>query len=206
MVAKVLVRVVAIVGWAMLAVACTVAPPKPRAISQGHLSAEPAPSASRNIPAPVKRRAFVPVPVPAPSQETFTVVVNEVPVRELLFALARDANRNVDVHPAIEGNVTLNAIDQSLNQILDRISRQLAVRYETRDDTLVIIPDSAFLRTYKIDYVNMSRDSTATISSSTLVASGGDGGGTAGNTSESTITNTSNNIPYNPTWISLCYS
>ena len=35
----------------------------------------------------------------------------EVPVRELLFALARDAKVNVDVHPAIEGNVTLNAID-----------------------------------------------------------------------------------------------
>ena len=132
----------------------------------------------------------MPLPVPAQAQETFTVVVNEVPVRELLFALARDANVNVDVHPAIEGNVTLNAIDQSLHQILDRISRQLAVRYETRDETLVIVPDTAILRTYKIDYVNISRNSTATISSSTLVSGGG---GADGNTSSSTITNTSDN-------------
>jgi len=189
MAARVMMRMIAIVAYAVLAAACTVAPPQPRSDSKGHLSTVPAAAPSANIPAPVKRRAFVPLPVPSPSEETFTVVVNEVPVRELLFALARDADVNVDVHPDIEGNVTLNAIDQSLNQILDRISRQLAVRYETHDDTLVIIPDSVFLRTYKIDYVNMSRDSTATISSSTLVS----GGSESGNASESTITNTSDN-------------
>lgn len=192
MAARVMMRMIAMVACAVLAAACTVAPPQPRPDSKGHLNTAPAAASSANIPAPVKRRAFVPVPVPSPSEETFTVVVNEVPVRELLFALARDAEVNVDVHPNIAGNVTLNAIDQSLNQILDRISRQLAVRYETHDGTLVIIPDSVFLRTYKIDYVNMARDSTATISSSTLVT-GGAGGGVGGNTSASTITNTSQN-------------
>ena len=29
--------------------------------------------------------------------EVFTVVVNDVPVRELLFAIARDANVNIDI-------------------------------------------------------------------------------------------------------------
>lgn len=192
MAARVMMRTIAMVACAVLAAACTVAPPQPRPDSKGHLNSAPVATPSTNIPAPVKRRAFVPLPVPSPSEETFTVVVNEVPVRELLFALARDADVNVDVHPDIAGNVTLNAIDQSLSQILDRISRQLAVRYETHDGTLVIIPDSVFLRTYKIDYVNMARKSSATISSSTLVA-GGDSAGGGDNTSASTITNTSDN-------------
>ena len=60
--------------------------------------------------------------------ETYSVVVTNLPAREILFALARDAKINIDIHPGIEGNVTLNAIDQTLPQILDRISQQVAMR------------------------------------------------------------------------------
>ena len=187
-------RLAAAAALAVTLAGCTVAPPEPRPESPGHLGSAPPPATSSSIPKPVKRRPFVPLPAPTPPEETFTVVVNEVPVRELLFALARDANVNVDVHPDIEGNVTLNAIDQSLYQILDRISRQLDVRYENKDNTLVIVPDEAFLRTYRVDYVNVSRESEATIASSTLVANSvGSGGGSSGNTSNTTIRNTSNN-------------
>jgi hypothetical protein len=44
--------------------------------------------------------------------ETYSVVVNNVRVQELLFALARDARLNVDIHPDMTGSVTLNAIDR----------------------------------------------------------------------------------------------
>ncbi|MDX1513501.1 MAG: pilus (MSHA type) biogenesis protein MshL [Gammaproteobacteria bacterium] len=183
-------------GLAMLAVAlsaCTVPPPQPREISEGHLSTgQPAPPPE--IPEPVRQSPYLPPPAPEPPAETYTVVVSDVPVRELLFALARDAAVNVDVHPDIEGQVTLNAVEQSLFQILDRISRQLAVRYEERDGTIVVLPDAPFLRTYKVDYVNVSRDSSGQIGASTLVASSGEGGGAGDqNTSNMTISNTSNN-------------
>ena len=185
-------RTGAVLAATTLLAACTIAPPAPRPASEGHLGSQPpAPARAADIPAPVKRRPFVPPPVPAPPEETFTVVVNQVPVRELLFALARDANVNVDVHPEIEGNVTLNAIDQSLYQILDRISRQLAVRYETRDETLVIVPDTPFLRSYRVDYVNISREVEASIGAeSTVRASGGT---TGENTSDSKIDSRSEN-------------
>ncbi len=136
MAAKALLRSVTVAAWTLLAAACTLVPPEPRSDSQAHLSAAPAPVAPGNIPAPITRRAFVPVPMPAPAEETFTVVVNEVPVRELLFALARDANVNVDVHPAIEGNVTLNAIDQSLHQILQKGHRLQSRKYPPTEKRL----------------------------------------------------------------------
>jgi general secretion pathway protein D len=191
MAARTILRLVAIGSLAMVLTACTVAPPQPRPESPGHLGAAPPPAVAANIPEPVKRRGFVPIPVQAPPEETFTVVVNQVPVRELLFALARDANVNVDVHPEIEGNVTLNAIDQSLYQILDRISRQLDVRYENQDDTLVIVPDSAFLRTYRVDYVNVTRKSTGKIGASSSIEAAGEARFT--NTSSSDIDSTSDN-------------
>ena len=71
-----------------------------------------------------------PPPVPAPPQETYSVVVTDVPVRDVLFALARDAKRQRGHHGDIQGNVTMNAIDQTLPQILDRISRQVSLRYQ----------------------------------------------------------------------------
>ena len=185
-------RIGATLCWALLMSACTVAPPVPREDSPGHLgTAPPASAAQAAIPEPVKRRPFVPLPLPAPPQETFTVVVSEVPVRELLFALARDANINVDVHPEITGNVTLNAIDQSLYQILDRITRQLAVRYENRDNTLVIIPDAPFLRSYRINYVNVSRDGSGSIGASSALTGQGEAQFT--NTSGYTIGSTMSN-------------
>jgi len=187
----------ALASLAVALTACTVAPPTPRPVSTGHLESAPPPAAQVDIPEPVKRRPFVPVPVPAPPEETFTVVVNEVPVRELLFALARDANVNVDVHPDIEGNVTLNAIDQSLNQILNRISRQLSVRYENTDGTLVIVPDRPFLRAYRVDYVNVTRDASGSIGAASSLE--GEGQAEFTNTSSSAI----NTVTRNQFWEAL---
>ena len=111
------------------------------------------------------------------------MVVTSVPVPEILFALARDARLNLDIHPGIRGTVTLNAIDQTLPQILKRIAKQVDIRYEVDGANLSVMPDTPFLRYYKIDYVNMSRDATGTVGIATQIATpgstgrGGAGGG-----------------------------
>jgi MSHA biogenesis protein MshL len=180
-----------VVAVVMALSACVAPPPQPREVSSGHLSQKPT-VVPVEIPEPVAQAPFVPPPEPQVPVETYTVVVNDVPVKELLFALSRDAKINVDVNPNISGNVTLNAVDQTLAQILDRISRQIDIRHEIRDGTIVVMPDTPFLRTYKIDYVNVTRESSGKIGASTLVAAGGEGG-SGSNTSESTISNTINN-------------
>ena len=123
------------------------------------------------------------------------MVVNEVPVKELLFALARDAALNIDVHPDIVGQVTLNAVDQTLTQILDRISRQADLRRENRAGTLLILPDRPFLRNYQFDYVNVARDTASDTQTSTEVATvaGAGGGGGGGNASSTQVSNVSSN-------------
>ncbi len=179
----------------LLLSSCAIPPPAPREPSAGHISTA-TPPAPVDIPAPVVQAPILPAPVPVPAQETYTVVVNDVPVRELLFALSRDAAINVDIHPSIEGTVTLNAIDQTLDQILARISRQMDLRYEMRDGVLVVGPDLPYLKSYRVDYVNMSRDASGDISTSTEVATtGGTGGGSSGgggNASSTTVSNVSN--------------
>jgi MSHA biogenesis protein MshL len=100
-----------------------------------------------------------------------------------LFALARDAQINVDISPRVQGEVTLNAVEQTLPQILDRISRQISLRYEVHDRTISVTPDEPYLQTYKVNYVNMQREMKDTISVATQINSTGTGnvgGGTGG--------------------------
>jgi MSHA biogenesis protein MshL len=169
----------ALVALTALVSACTAIVPEPRESVSGHVST-PAPdtaAASSAIPRPVTRAPSPLPPSSAPPAETYTVVVNGVPVRELLFALARDAALNVDIHPGIRGSVTLNAIDQTLPQILERLTTQVDLRYKLANNLLVIEPDSPFLRTYVVDYITFKRSTLNKVSVSTQVSSGATGGG-----------------------------
>ena len=163
--------------------------------SSGHLRSDNLPPpASQNIPPLVQQVVALPKPRAAAKTETYSVVVNNVKVDELLFALARDAKINVDIRPGIQGLVTLNAIDQTLPQLLNRIAQQADMRWELDGPNLAVMPDSPFLRTYKVDYVNMSRDTSGSTTVTTQIASaGGTGAGGGGNNSLTKIDNTSKN-------------
>src|SRR5207302_8874002 len=118
--------------------------------AETHLRAA-APQSEGSIPPPVQLAPVLPPPKPSVRPETYSVVVNNVRVQELLFALARDARLNVDINPDITGSVTLNAIDQTLPQLLARIARQVDLRWEINGQTLVVMRDTPFLRAYKIE-------------------------------------------------------
>lgn len=176
--------------------------PLPPATSPGHVNTTHIPKTKRvDIPPLVKSTPFVPLPQPTPPLETYTVVVTDVAVDKLLFALARDAKLNIDIRPGITGKVTLNAIEQTLPQILDRISRQVDLRYEIKEGVLSIAPDEPYLHSYKVNYVNMSRDSKSEIkiatqisrTGSAIVGQGQTQNDAEGNASNTEVKNTSNN-------------
>jgi MSHA type pilus biogenesis protein MshL len=185
-------------GLLLSLAACSTAPVAP---PSGHLQQADVtvPADTSAIPQPVQNSVALPRPKAAPKTETYSVVVQNVSAQELLFALARDAKLNVDVHPGINGTVTLNAIDQTLQQLLARISNQVDMRWALDGPNLIVMPDSPFLRTYTIDYVNMSRDTSVSTSVNSQVSTGGKSGGSGsgsssgGNNSTTKIDNTANN-------------
>ena len=179
--------------------------PTPQQPLAGHLSSETSlPQARGDIPAPVQQTLAVPKPRTTPKTETYSVVVNNVQVKDLLFALARDAKVNVDIHPGITGVVSLNAINQTLPQLLTRISKQVDMRFELDGPNLAVMPDSPFLKHYKVDYVNMARTVTGTVSTNTQIntnqPAGASGAGASpvasgsGNVSNTSIQNNSRNM------------
>ncbi len=158
----------------------------------------PAAKAENTIPQPIKDSVVLPPPKPADKIATYSVVVTNVPAQQILFALARDAKVNLDIQSGIDGTVTINAINQTLPEILTRIARQVDMRYELDNGTLTVLPDTPYLHSYKIDYLNMTRETDSSISNTSQIGSGSTGtaGASAsagGNNSSLTIKDESKN-------------
>ncbi|MEM7294346.1 MAG: pilus (MSHA type) biogenesis protein MshL, partial [Pseudomonadota bacterium] len=204
---------IAVVLSLLLVASCATRSPKEIDPSEGHLyddvagqseeavGPDGAPLPEAEIPEPVITSPYLPAPEPQPEQETYTVVVNQVSVRELLFALARDARLNIDIIGDIQGKITLNAIDQSLIKILDRIALQSPIRYEIGDDYLVISADLPYLQSYAVDYLNMTRSATSRVDLATQVGSisvdvegGSSSSGSGSNNSQTQVENSSENL------------
>lgn len=186
----------AVAAVSLMLAGCAQPPVKPAATHLGIEAQAGRPEGA--IPAPVQVTPLVPPPTPTARPETYSVVVNNVRVQDLLFALARDAKLNVDIHPGVVGSVTINAIDQTLPQLLGRISRQVDMRYEIDGQTLSVMRDTPYLRIYRVDYINMVRDSKSEANLSTQVSgtvtggagTGGGGISASGNTSTSVVKST----------------
>jgi len=187
---------------ALLTTACLllVACAGPRTVGQsaGHITEDAAPP-----PAPVARETPPePEPKPLPPAPTYTVVVKEVPVVDLLFSLGRDAGLNLDLQADSEKTVTLNAVDRPLPEILGRIAEQAGLRFTLYGSNLVIQDDVPYWHNYAVDYVNISRSAEAEVGVATQIATSGgtvgeDNGGSRGddqgNVSKTTVKNSSHN-------------
>lgn len=145
-----------------------------------------------SIPKPVTNVPYLPPPKPRAKEPVYSIVVYDTPVKEVLFAIARDSKLNVDIHPSIQGRVTLNAVDQTLPAILERLSRQVDLTYKVEGNVLTITPDQPVLRTYKVDYVNMNRDTNGFIGAAAEISSTGQSAST-GSGGQSAVTSTGGN-------------
>jgi MSHA type pilus biogenesis protein MshL len=186
----------------LLAASCSLVltacvPPQAIRPSQGHIEREALPATAEAPPAPVKAVPYVPAPRPDAVTPTYTIVVNDVPVKDLLFSIARDTKYNIDLHPGITGRISLNAVQEPLPAILDRITRQAGLRYELNGHTVSVMPDTAYLKTYTVNYVNVARNATSSVGVAAQIASTG-GSALAntpatGNASNTTVASESNN-------------
>lgn len=157
-----------------------------------------APRFAGEVPRLVRRTAAMPTLEYSETQQTVDVVVHNVPVRDLIFALARDLELNADVDAKVTGIVSISAFDQTFEKILERLSRQLPIRYEFVGDTVVVVPDEPYMKQYQIDYLNITRTYTSDSSASSVEPtdgeSGGSGSASISNSSESDFWNTLDDV------------
>jgi MSHA biogenesis protein MshL len=164
--------------------------------SSGHLA-----RSSQKPPELPAGLAFVRLPALPPKPnlqesptELLSAVVSDVPVKTFLFALARDSNINIDIDPTITGRVTLNAKNQTLMQILERVVAQAPVRYEVHGRDIRVLADTPYMHHYTVDYVNLRRQLTDDVAITSELGTGSIGGNImGGNRSTTSIKGTTDN-------------
>ena len=148
--------------------------PPPKA---GHI--KPPPQVVGTIPAPVTHSHQPVVPTDdfsdSSSEDLYTISVADFSVRGLLYSLAKNADLNVDISPEITGIVTLNVIEQTLPRVLERIAQMVNLRFEVDGPTLVVKPDTQYIHTYEIDYLNIDRKMTSNLRLTSQIASASGG-------------------------------
>jgi len=104
-----------------------------------------------------------------------TVSVNQtVPLRDLLFELAEQADVDLELDPQIRGSLIFTAKDRPFDHVIDRLCEMTGLRYSYKNDVLRVELDRPYIRHYAVDYVNSTRSGATSISTSVEVSSQGD--------------------------------
>ncbi len=131
---------------------------------QGHLTTQKkADELAASVPEIVRARPFNPPPKKEAPLALASVSAFNAPVQQVVYEIATKFGYQVDIWQGVEGVVTINAIEQPLPVILERLANQLNLAFQIEDNHLIIKPDRPYWKQYVIDYVNIQRNKTDTI-------------------------------------------
>ncbi len=154
-----------------------------------------------STPPPIPQaQTLVPMPnlaLPA-NARLVTISVNEdVPIRDVLVELAQQANIGLELDPHISGSLIFSVRQRPFEEVVERIADMADLRYNLNGNVLRIERDLPYLQNYRVDYLNVIRDTNSSISTTVDVvggeAVGGEGSGGQGNSSASEVNSESNN-------------
>ena len=151
-------------------------------ISQESVTVEE-PAAPSGVPDLIGSTAALPELAYEGQADTYDVLVENVSIRTVLTSLADQAQVNLDVDPFLDGPVNLSAYDQTLTEILERLSRQLPIRYERIGETLVVLRDDYYTKQYYLHYPDLTRTFSSTLDGA-ITTSGSGSLGSASLTSD----------------------
>ena len=118
---------------------------------------------------------FKPVVVDARQEELpmplVSLSVNQtIALRDIFYELAEQAEVDLELDPNIEGSVIFTAREKPFDEVIRRICNLAGLRYEFKDGMLRIEEDTPYMKTYPINYINLSRTTTTGVTSNSSVA------------------------------------
>jgi len=107
------------------------------------------------------------------SMPLVSLSVNQsIPLRDILFELAKQADYDLELDPNISGSIIFTARNKPFDKVIQRISSIAGLRYNFNDDVLRVEVDTPYSQLYKIDYLSYIRTSESGISNDISVVSG----------------------------------
>lgn len=102
-----------------------------------------------------------------------SISVNQtVPLRDVLFELADQADIDLELDPQIRGSLIFTARQRPFDEVISRICDMAGLHWYFDHDVLRVEMDRPFVHTYKVDYLNIIRKLKSGISTDISVVSG----------------------------------
>ena len=108
------------------------------------------------------------VPPAQPMAELIDISVRDLPAPDFFMTLVDGSNRNLVVHPLVEGNITLSLNQVTLEQVLQTVRQVYGYEFRKTGNIIQVLPSRMATRIFAIDYLNVSRSGN----SQTRVSSG----------------------------------
>ncbi len=124
-------------------------------------------------------------------------ITENMSLKDVFLELGRLANIEIAIDPNIQGKVILTTKNRPLLDVIKRITESANLRFKITDGILKIEQDTAFIKSYNVNFLDLNRKSNHSLSLSTKSSSEGlTSGGTTeisadsnGNIWEKMITN-----------------
>lgn len=102
-----------------------------------------------------------------------SVSVNgSVPLKDVLYEAAEQADYDIELDPRIKGSIIFTARNKPFDEVIDKISESAGLRYKFSDDSVKVELDTPYHEIYKINYLSYIRTNSSSISNDVAVVSG----------------------------------
>lgn len=129
-----------------------------------------------------------------PTSRVYTIEAFNAPVEALLFALVNDAGLQLQLNGKLDAQATINAVDQSLDDIMSSLANQAGFSWQIVNHELTVWTGEAYTHSYPINYLNMHRRTQSSVGLATQVGTinaSNESGGSIANSSQTRIENIS---------------
>ncbi len=99
-------------------------------------------------------------------------VAGEIPLRDVLYEIAEQAQYDVELDPRIRGSIIFSARNRPLDMVIDRIAEIAGLRYKFDDDMLRVELDTPYHEIYKVNYLALTRTNASSIRNDISVVTG----------------------------------
>lgn len=102
-----------------------------------------------------------------------SVSVNQtVPLKDVLYEAAEQADYDIELDPRIRGSIIFTARNKPFDEVIDRIAESAGLRYKFTDDSVKVELDMPYHEIYKVNYLSYVRTNTSSITNDVAVVSG----------------------------------
>ncbi len=95
-----------------------------------------------------------------------------VPLKDVLYELAEQADYDLELDPRIRGSVIFSARNRPFDEVIEKLSASAGLRYKFDVDSVKIELDTPYHEIYKVNYLAYVRTNTSSISNNLSVTSG----------------------------------